>query len=176
MNFICNAFIYFSHPSFYVPHPPTHPNSLVFNTGENEDSIMAKASKGNTGRDWWPNQVHLFELHCATWFLPSCTVCPLHRDPSILSFVRIWGADSSQPCECQKTLHLLIGFLRPPQQIILFLRCLKMTSISHVLWTSVSVAFHVFYTHDFSAHKPELTGRSLQLSNKWLTQSVRRRA
>lgn len=134
---------------------------------------MAKANKGNTGRDWWPNQVHLFELHCATWFLPSCMVCPLHRDPPILSFVRIWGADSSQPYDNQKTLPLLIGFLRPPQQIILFLRCLEMTSISHVLWTSVSVAFHVLYTRDLSAHKPELTGRSLQLSNKWQTQSVR---
>lgn len=31
-------------------------------------------------------------------------------------------------------------------------------SISHVLWASVSVASHVLYTHDLSAHKPELTG------------------
>ena len=36
----------------------------------------------------------------------------------------------------------------------------QMTSVSHVVRASVSVAFHVLYTHDLSARKPELTGEA----------------
>ena len=38
------------------------------------------------------------------------------------------------------------------------------------------MASSVLYTHDLSAHKPELTGRSLRPSSKWQTESVRCRA
>lgn len=88
------------------------------------------------------------------------------------------------PVTIVKNLHWLIRPLRLLLQMTSFLRGFKNdihpkerlknnqkkpTSISHVLWASVSVASSVLYTHDLSAHKPELTGRSLQLSSNWQT-------